>query len=62
MFPVTKYTGFCGGKRTGEGLLAERYLSGSSWHRLQLQKQLQCVFLLLMPGFTVEFLQFVMLM
>lgn len=36
-FPMTKHTGLFGRKRTAEGLLAERYMSVSTWHRPQLQ-------------------------
>lgn len=44
------------------GLLAERYLSVSTWHELQLQKKQLGVFLLLVCGFSTEILLFLMLM
>lgn len=42
---MTKYTGLFGRKRTG-GLLAERYVSVSTWHRPQLQTKQPGVLLL----------------
>lgn len=59
---MIEYTALLGRKRAGEGLLAERYLSVSTWHRLQLQKKQLGVFLLLVCGFSMEILLFLMLM